>query len=137
MIALGFIYSIGLTLVGLDYAFLIGMLAGLISFIPYLGSTVGLVLGALAAAVQFQDWSHVMFAASVFGIGQMLEGFVLTPLLVGNKIGLHPVTVIFAIMAGGQLFGFSGILLALPVASVLMVIVRHGHELYKASQFYN
>jgi predicted PurR-regulated permease PerM len=136
MIALGIIYSVGLTFVGLDYAFLIGMLSGLISFIPYLGSTVGLVLGALAAVVQFQDWSHVIFAASVFGVGQMLEGFVLTPLLVGNKIGLHPVTVIFAIMAGGQLFGFAGVLLALPVASVLMVIVRHAHELYKASEYY-
>ena len=137
MIALGVFYSVGLTLVGLDYAFLIGMLSGLISFIPYLGSTVGLVLASLAAAVQFQDWTHVVFAAGVFGLGQMLEGFVLTPLMVGNKVGLHPVTVIFAIMAGGQLFGFTGVLLALPVAAVLMVIIRHAHELYKASEFYN
>jgi predicted PurR-regulated permease PerM len=136
MIALGIIYSLGLTLVGLDYAFLIGMLSGLISFIPYLGSTVGLVLATLAAGVQFQDWAHVTFAGGVFAVGQMLEGFVLTPLLVGNKIGLHPVSVIFAIMAGGQLFGFAGVLLALPVASVLMVIIRHAHELYKASEFY-
>lgn len=136
MIALGVIYSLGLTLVGLDYAFLIGMLSGLISFIPYLGSTVGLVLATLAAGVQFQDWAHAIFAGGVFAVGQMLEGFVLTPLLVGNKIGLHPVSVIFAIMAGGQLFGFAGVLLALPVASVLMVIIRHAHELYKASEFY-
>lgn len=136
MIALGVIYSLGLTLVGLDYAFLIGMLSGLISFIPYLGSTVGLVLATLAAGVQFHDWAHVIFAGGVFAVGQMLEGFVLTPLLVGNKIGLHPVSVIFAIMAGGQLFGFAGVLLALPVASVLMVIIRHAHELYKASEFY-
>ncbi|HFD12396.1 MAG TPA: AI-2E family transporter [Crenotrichaceae bacterium] len=137
MIALGFVYSLGLTLVGVDYAFLIGMISGLVSFIPYLGSTIGLVLASLAAAVQYQDWSHVLFAAGVFGFGQMLEGFVLTPLLVGNKVGLHPVTVIFAIMAGGQLFGFTGVLLALPVAAVLMVVVRHAHELYKASEFYN
>ncbi len=137
MIALGIFYSIGLSLIGLDYAFLIGMISGLISFIPYLGSTVGLVLSTLAAVVQYQDWTHVLMAAGVFGLGQMLEGFVLTPLMVGNKVGLHPVTVIFAIMAGGQLFGFAGVLLALPVASVLMVLVRHTHELYKSSTFYN
>lgn len=137
MISLGVFYSIGLTLVGLDYAFLIGMISGLISFIPYLGSTIGLILASLAAAVQFQDWAHVLFAAGVFGLGQLLEGFVLTPLMVGNKVGLHPVTVIFAIMAGGQLFGFAGVLLALPVAAVLMVILRHAHELYKASEFYS
>ncbi|MCH9698571.1 MAG: AI-2E family transporter [Gammaproteobacteria bacterium] len=137
MIALGIFYSLGLSLVGLDYAFLIGMISGLISFIPYLGSAVGLVLSTLAAAVQYQDWTHVLFAAGVFGLGQLLEGFVFTPLMVGNKVGLHPVTVIFAIMAGGQLFGFAGVLLGLPVASVLMVLVRHGHELYKSSNFYN
>jgi len=137
MLSLGVFYSIGLTLVGLDYAFLIGMTSGLISFIPYLGSGIGLILASLAATVQYQDWTHVLFAVGVFGLGQMLEGFVLTPLMVGNKVGLHPVTVIFAIMAGGQLFDFAGVLLALPVAAVLMVIVRHAHELYKASEFYN
>jgi len=136
MVVLGIIYSVGLGLVGLNTAMVIGMVAGLISFIPYLGTFVGVVLGVLAALVQFHDLWHVGLVLAVFGIGQMLEGMVLTPLLVGDRIGLHPVTVIFAVMVGGHLFGFLGVLLALPLASVLMVLVRHAHELYKASAWY-
>ncbi len=137
MLALGALYSVGLWLVGLDTALVIGTIAGLISFIPYLGTFVGVVLGALAALVQFHELWHTALVLGVFGIGQMLEGMVLTPLLVGDRVGLHPVMVIFAIMAGGQLFGFLGVLLALPVASVIMVMLRHIHDLYKESAWYD
>ncbi len=136
MVALGVIYSVGLALVGLNTAMVIGMIAGLISFIPYLGTFVGVVLGVLAALVQFHDLWHVGLVLAVFGMGQVLEGMILTPLLVGDRVGLHPVTVIFAVMAGGQLFGFLGVLLALPVASVVMVLLRHVHEPYKARAWY-
>ena len=136
MLALGTIYSIGLWLVGLNTALVIGMIAGIISFIPYLGTFVGVVLGVLAALVQFYELWHVGLVLGVFGLGQILEGMILTPLLVGDRVGLHPVMVIFAIMAGGQLFGFIGILLALPVASVIMVMLRHIHDLYKESAWY-
>jgi predicted PurR-regulated permease PerM len=136
MIVLGLVYSVGLWIVGLDLAFLIGMLAGLVSFVPYLGLILGGAAAVIAAAVQFQDWMHPALVLAVFGAGQLLEGFLLTPYLVGDKVGLHPVAVIFAIMAGGQLFGFLGILLALPAAAVLMVVLRHAHERYLASDLY-
>jgi predicted PurR-regulated permease PerM len=137
MLALGGIYSIGLGLVGLDFSLLIGMTSGLLSFVPYLGTAVGIFSASLAALLQFQDALHLFWVLAVFGIGQVLEGSVLTPMLVGDKIGLHPVAVIFAVLAGGQLFGFMGILLALPVASVIMVVLRHAHEWYKNSEFYS
>lgn len=136
MIALGMLYTAGLMLVGLDLAILIGMLAGLVSFVPYLGIIVGGGAALIAAAVQFQDWLHPGMVLVVFVVGQMLEGFVLTPWLVGDRVGLHPVAVIFAILAGGQLFGFLGVLLALPVAAVLMVALRHAHKRYLASELY-
>jgi predicted PurR-regulated permease PerM len=137
MLALGSIYSIGLWLCGLDLALLIGMVAGLVSFVPYLGAVVGIVMACVAALVQFHEFIYLLPVAIVFMIGQALEGMLLTPLLVGDKIGLHPVAVIFAVMAGGQLFGFLGILLALPVASVIMVLLRHIHDLYRDSDFYS
>ncbi|MGJ0484179.1 MAG: AI-2E family transporter [Methylomicrobium sp.] len=137
MLALGAIYSIGLGLVGLDLALLIGVTSGLLSFVPYLGTAIGIFSASLAALLQFQDALHLFWVLAVFGIGQILEGSVLTPLLVGDKIGLHPVAVIFAVLAGGQLFGFMGILLALPVASVIMVMLRHAHDWYKDSEFYS
>lgn len=137
MLALGLIYSTGLFLVGLDLALLIGMVAGLISFVPYLGSIVGIAMACIAAALQFQDVIHLLLALLVFVVGQSLESMLLTPWLVGNRIGLHPVAVIFAVLAGGQLFGFLGILLALPVASVIMVLLRHMHECYTGSGFYS
>jgi len=136
MIALGMVYTTGLMLVGLDLAVLIGMLAGVVSFVPYLGIIVGGGAALIAAAVQFQDWLHPGLVLLVFVVGQMLEGFVLTPWLVGDRVGLHPVAVIFAILAGGQLFGFLGVLLALPVAAVLMVALRHAHRRYLASELY-
>ncbi len=136
MLALGCIYSIGLWMTGLDLALLIGMLAGLVSFVPYLGAIVGIVMACIAALVQFHELINLVPVGIVFIIGQSLEGMVLTPMLVGDKIGLHPVAVMFAVLAGGQLFGFLGILLALPVASVIMVLLRHVHDLYRYSDFY-
>lgn len=136
MLALGLIYSLGLSLLGLDFALLIGAIAGLISFVPYLGTIVGILLALIAALVQFQDPMYLVYVGIVFGIGQVLEGTVLTPLLVGDRIGMHPVAVIFAVLAGGQLFGFIGVLLALPVAAVAMVLLRYAHEQYRHSDLY-
>ncbi len=137
MLALGVIYSFGLWLVGLKLALLIGMMAGLVSFVPYLGSIVGIVVACIAALLQFHQPMYLIPVSIVFIVGQSIEGMVLTPLLVGDKVGLHPVAVMFSVLAGGQLFGFLGVLLALPVASVIMVILRHIHEIYRDSSFYN
>lgn len=131
MLVLGCVYALGLSLVGLKLGLLVGLLAGLASIVPYLGIVVGLAAAGIAGVMQFGfDW-HLLALGAVFVVGQLLEGMVLTPLLVGDKIGLHPVAVIFAIMAGGQLFGFVGLLLALPVAAVIMVLLRHIHEFYR------
>lgn len=124
MVSLAIIYSLGLSVVGLDLAIILGFIAGTASIVPYLGTFVGIAAASLAALLQFQEPLPLIYVAIIFGIGQLIEGMVLTPLLVGDKIGLHPVTVIFVIMAGGQLAGFTGILIALPVAAVLMVVVR-------------
>ena len=136
MIALGAIYAVGLTAVGVDLGILIGIVAGLVSFVPYLGAIVGLGAAVIATLVQHGDLMHLALVLGVFGLGQLLESFWLTPWLVGDKIGLHPVAVIFAIMAGGQLFGFLGVLLALPIAAVLVVVMRYAHARYTASQLY-
>lgn len=136
MLGLGILYSLGLWLVGLDFALLIGLVAGLVSFVPYLGLVVGIGVAGTAILFQTHEPLDLLKVAAVFGVAQILEGTVLTPLLVGERIGLHPVTVIFAVLAGGQLFGFFGILLALPVAAVLAVIMRHIHDSYKQSQIY-
>jgi predicted PurR-regulated permease PerM len=137
MLALATIYSVGLWIAGLDLAFLIGLLAGLVSFVPYLGFIVGIVAAGLAAVLQFHDALHLLYVAIVFAIGQAMEGMVLTPLLVGDRIGLHPVAVIFAVLAGGQLFGFLGVLLALPAAAVIAVVLRYLHGRYKDSSLYS
>jgi predicted PurR-regulated permease PerM len=136
MLALGAFYGAGLALVGLNVGPLIGMVAGLLSFVPYLGFIIGFVAAIIAALVQFGDWTHVLLVCGVFGVGQLLEGYVLVPKLVGDKIGLHPVAVIFAVMAGGYLFGFLGVLLALPAASVIMVLLRYLLERYRLSELY-
>ncbi|MCH9821080.1 MAG: AI-2E family transporter [Gammaproteobacteria bacterium] len=136
MILLGIFYAVGLGLVGLDMALIIGLIAGLASIVPYLGFILGLLMATIAAAYQFQDWVHPVYVLTVFILGQILEGSLLTPWLVGDRIGLHPVAVIFAVLAGGQLFGFIGVLLALPVAAVLMVLVRYWLGRYLASGFY-
>lgn len=130
------VFITGLWLVGLELAFVIGLAAALVSFVPYLGTVVGVMLAGVAVLVQFHDVPHLLGVLLVFGVAQALEGMVLSPLLVGDRIGLHPVAVIFAISAGGQLFGIFGMLLALPVAAVIMVLLRHTHGEYKASSFY-
>lgn len=136
MLALGIIYATGLWVIGLDLAFIIGMLAGLLSIVPYLGTAIGVLAALIAALFQFQDLFHPLLALVVFVAGQSLESMVLTPRLVGDRVGLHPVAVIFAVLAGGQLFGFLGILLALPVASAGNVLVRHVHDKYTNSSIY-
>lgn len=136
MIALGLIYTAGLWLLGLDLALIIGMGAGLLSIVPYLGTFVGVIAALVAAVFQFQDLLHPVLVGVVFAAGQALEGMVLTPKLVGDRVGLHPVAVIFAVLAGGQLFGFLGILLALPVASALNVLVGYMHQKYRESGLY-
>lgn len=137
MLALATIYSIGLWLIGVEFALLIGLLAGLVSFVPYLGVIVGLTLASVAVLFQTHDLFQLVWVAIVFGIGQLLEGLVLAPWLVGDRIGLHPVMVIFAVLAGGQLFGFFGVLLALPAAAVLAVLVRYARERYVASTLFD
>ncbi|MCV9920184.1 MULTISPECIES: AI-2E family transporter [Pseudomonas] len=137
MLALGVIYSSGLMLVGLELGLLIGLLAGLAAIVPYMGFIIGIGAALIAGLFQFGgDPYPLLGIVAVFMIGQVLEGMVLTPMLVGDRIGLHPVAVIFAILAGGELFGFTGVLLALPVAAVIMVLLRHVHDLYKESDMY-
>lgn len=136
MLALGVFYGLGLTLVGISIGPLIGMIAGLLSFVPYLGFIIGFVAALIAALVQYGDWMHVILVVVVFTIGQLLEGYVLVPRLVGGKIGLHPVAVIFAVLAGGHLFGFLGVLLALPAASVVVVLLRYVFARYRESDLY-
>lgn len=137
MFALATIYTIGLSLIGLELALLLGVIAGVLSFVPYLGLIVGIGLAGMAAFFQFHEWFPVLMVAVVFSVAQALEGTVLTPRFVGERIGLHPVAVIFAVLAGGQLFGFTGVLLALPVAAVIMVLLRHAHQRYVTSQLYS
>lgn len=137
MFSLAVIYTLGLSMIGLELALLLGVIAGLVSFVPYLGLIVGILLAGLAAFFQFGDWLPVLQVAIVFAVAQAIEGMVLTPRFVGERIGLHPVAVIFAVLAGGQLFGFTGVLLALPAAAVVMVLLRHAHQRYLDSQLYS
>ncbi len=136
MLILGVMYGFGLWLVGLDLGILIGIIAGLLTFVPYVGPASGIVLGCIAALVQYGDWKHVAGVLVVFGLGQVIESYWLTPKLVGDRIGLHPVAVIFAVLAGGQLFGFLGMLLALPVAAVANVLLRYAEGRYTHSRLY-
>jgi predicted PurR-regulated permease PerM len=136
MLALAVYYGVALTLVGISVGPLIGMVAGLLSFVPYLGFITGFGAAIIAALVQYGDWTHLLMVMGVFLIGQLLEGYVLVPRLVGEKIGLHPVAVIFAVLAGGYLFGFLGVLLALPAASVILVLLRYLAERYRMSNLY-
>lgn len=136
MLSLGIIYSVGLTLIGLQVGIVIGLIAGLVSIVPYLGLIVGLTAAVIAALVQFGTLSSIVWVCVVFAIGQTIESMFLTPTLIGDRIGLHPVAVIFAILAGGTLFGFFGVLLALPVASVIMVLLRHVNQHFHSSSLY-
>ena len=136
MLSLATLYSVGLWLAGLKLALLIGIGAGLVSFVPYLGFIAGLLAAGIAVLAQMQGLTPLLYVLAVFGIGQVVESTLLTPWLVGDRIGLHPVAVIFAVMAGGQLFGFVGVLLALPAAAVLAVLLRHAMARWRESDLY-
>lgn len=136
MMILAIYYSIGLSLVGLPSSVAIGIVTGFLIFVPYLGFATGFSLALMVALLQFEGWGPIVEVLIVFGIGQLLESFVLTPFLVGERIGLHPLAVIFALMAFGQLFGFVGILLALPASAALLVGLRELRNVYFASSFY-
>lgn len=128
MLCLACVYCVGLKVVGLEIGIVVGLIAGLGSIIPYVGFTTGIILGTIAAVFQFQEFLPVVWVWTVFGIGQILESWVLGPYLVGNRVGLHPVAVIFAILAGGELFGFFGMLLAIPATAVIVVLFRHARR---------
>ncbi|KAB2927444.1 MAG: AI-2E family transporter [Candidatus Contendobacter sp.] len=137
MAALGVMYSVGLAIIGLEFSLLIGMLAGLVSFVPYLGLIVGILAASIIALLQFHSFLSLIPVLIVFGVGQFISDFFLTPKLVGDRIGLHPVAVLFAVLTGGHLFGFFGILLALPVAAVVVVLLRHAQDEYLKSGLYH
>ncbi len=137
MLLLASYYSVGLAIAGFDIALPVGMMTGLLVFIPYIGFGLGLVLAIIAALLQFDGWYGLVAVAAVYGVGQFIESFYLTPRLVGERIGLHPLTVIFALLAFGQLFGFVGILLALPASAILSVVFGRLRRHYLNSSFYN
>lgn len=136
MVLMSAFYTVGLYLCGLDFALPIGVAAGMLVFVPYLGMIIGLALATLAAFSQFDQFTDVLLVWAVFASGQLLEGMAVTPRLVGDRIGLHPLAVIFALMAFGQLFGFFGILLALPASAVLLVGLRHIRAWYLSAPIY-
>jgi predicted PurR-regulated permease PerM len=136
MLLMSLFYVVVLWLVGLEFALPIGIVAGMLVFVPYLGMVLGLLLATLAALMQFGIGGDLLLVWAVFGVGQLLEGMVITPWLVGERIGLHPLAVIFALLAFGQLFGFFGLLLALPMAAVSLVLLRHLREQYLSSTMY-
>lgn len=136
MLLMSIFYAAGLWLVGLELALPIGILSGLLGFVPYLGIGIGSGLAILSALLQFGTLHDLIPILIVFGLGQLVESMALTPWLVGDRIGLHPLVVIFALMAGGQLFGFSGVLLALPVSAAIAVGYRHAKTYYLKSHFY-
>jgi predicted PurR-regulated permease PerM len=134
---LGLFYAISLTVVGLNFGFLIGSLAGVISFVPYVGSIVGFFLSVAVALVQFwPDWIWIGIVVGIFALGQFIEGNILQPRLVGSSIGVHPVWLMFALFAFGSLFGFVGVLLAVPVTAAIGVLVRFAVERYRLSALY-
>ncbi|MFI4941409.1 MAG: AI-2E family transporter, partial [Burkholderiales bacterium] len=136
MLVLAAYYSIALTLCGFDVAMPVGLITGLLVFIPYLGFGLGLTLALMAAVLQFDGLHGLISVAIVYGFGQILEGFFLTPRLVGERIGMHPLAVIFALLAFAQLFGFVGVLVALPTSAIVMVAIKHLRRHYLNSSFY-
>lgn len=138
MILLGTIYAVGLNLIGLEVGLIIGMAAGLASIIPYAGFAVGVVVAILASLFQFGfDWTQLVLVGVVFMIGQLCEGYILQPFLLGDKIGLSPVAVIISVLAGAQLGGFVGMLIALPIAAILVVLLHHLKQYYQQSAWFN
>jgi predicted PurR-regulated permease PerM len=136
MAVLATFYAVGLSIAGLDRAIAIGILTGLLVFIPYVGFGLGLALGIASALLQWSGWPAFLAVVAVYGIGQLLENYVLVPWLIGERIGLHPLAVIFALLAFGHLFGFAGILLALPASAALLVGLRHVRGAYLDSPIY-
>jgi len=136
MASLAIFYAIALWAIGLKSALSIGLLTGMLAFVPYLGFSLGVILASAAALIQFHGLISVLPVWGVYLVGQLLESYVLTPLLVGDRVGLHPVWVIFAILAFGNLLGFVGILLAVPLAAITLVLVRHLKQRYQASGLY-
>lgn len=137
MFLLGTVYAVGLQIIGLEIGLIIGMVAGLASIIPYLGFAVGMIAAVIATLFQFGiDWMQLVLVGVVFMIGQAVEGYVLQPFLLGDKIGLSPVAVVFAVLAGAQLAGFLGMLIALPVAAIIVVLLRHARDCYEKSRIY-
>ena len=136
MLIMAVFYSLGLALFGLELALPIGAFTGLAMFVPYLGFGVGLIMATLAGLLQFASMKALLMVATVYGIGQVVESFFVTPRLVGERIGLHPLAVIFALLAFGQLFGFVGVLVALPLSAVLLVAMRRLLGRYTASRLY-
>lgn len=135
-VLLGTFYALGLYFVGLELGVLVGFLAGIISFIPYVGSIFGFVVSIAIAFAQFDTLTPVLQVVGVFMVGQFIEGNFLTPKLVGESVGLHPVWVMFALLAGGVLLGFLGLMIAVPVAAVIGVLIRHALINYKNSSLY-
>jgi predicted PurR-regulated permease PerM len=134
---LGVFYAIGLTLCGLHFGFLIGFGTGVMSFIPFVGALTGFVVAGGVAVAQFwPDWSSILMVVGVFAVGQVLEGYFLTPNLVGKRVGLHPVWLMFALLAFGYLFGFVGLLVAVPLAAAIGVLIRFALRQYLASPLY-
>ena len=136
MLALATFYSIALAVAGIEYALALGLITGLLCFIPYIGFGLGLTLALLSAFLQNEGWPPFLWVGAIFGIGQLVESFILTPRLVGERIGLHPVVVILALLVFGQLLGFFGVVIALPVSAVLLVALRHALAAYRASDFF-
>ena len=136
MLLMSVFYVVALWLAGLEFALPIGIVAGMLVFVPYLGMIIGLSLATLAAGMQFPGFGGVLWVWAAFGAGQLIEGMLVTPWLVGDRIGLHPLAVIFALLAFGQMFGFFGLLLALPLSAILLVALRHGNAWYLASDMY-
>lgn len=136
MVAMAIFYTVSLSIAGLKLSLVVGLIAGTLTFVPYLGFAVGFAAAMIAILVQDPSFWSITWIVIIFVVAQMLEGNVLVPMLVGDKIGIHPVTVIFAIMAGGQLMGFTGVLIALPVAAILAVLLRELNRRWRSSQFY-
>jgi predicted PurR-regulated permease PerM len=136
MLVMSVYYAAALSLTGLEFALPIGVITGLLVIVPYAGAFTGILLGTVAAAMQFESLGGVAWVLLAFGVGQALEGMIVTPMLVGERIGLHPVAVIFALLAFGQIFGFFGVLLALPASAALLVALRHLRAAYLAGPLY-
>jgi predicted PurR-regulated permease PerM len=133
---LAILYAIGLSVIGIDLAIVIGFLSGVLFIIPYLGTIIGLLLASTIAYLQFHDLNYLLYVAALYGAVQILEGFIITPKIVGEKVGLHPLAVILSVIIAGELFGFLGILIAVPAAAVLKIFASSAEEQYKQSKFF-